>query len=114
MKITSLVLLCGIAALALLTSCSKPAGPPPAAATSEDSTDRPAPQAPVAVPAKPQKSQAEQAATLLNFIDARPECQQFRAPLEQASAAPAGATVELNMGEIMDQAYKAGCQRGPG
>jgi hypothetical protein len=34
--------------------------------------------------------------------------------LEQASTAPAGATVELNMGEIMDQAYKAGCQRGPG
>jgi TolA-binding protein len=114
MKITSRVLLSGIAALVLLTGCSKPAAPEPAAATSEDSTDRPAPQAPVAPPAKPQKSHAEQAATLLQYIDARPECQQFRAPLEQASATPTGATVELNMGEIMDQAYKAGCQKGPG
>jgi hypothetical protein len=113
MKITSLVLLSGIAALALVTGCSKPAAPPPAAATSDDSLDRPAPQVPVTLPAKPQKSQAEQAATLLQFIDTRPECQPFRAPLEQASAAPAGATVELNMGEIMDQAYKAGCQKGP-
>jgi hypothetical protein len=115
MKITSLVLLSGIAALALLAGCSKRAAPEPAAATDEDRVERAAaPQAPVAPPAKPQKSPAEQAATLLKFIDDRPECQQFRAPLEQASAAPAGATVELNMGEIMDQAYKAGCQRGPG
>jgi hypothetical protein len=116
MKITSLVLLSGIAALALLTGCSKPAAPPPAAATSadsEDSLDRPAPQARLTLPAKPQKTQAEQAATLLQFIDTRPECQPFRAPLEQASAAPAGATVELNAGEIMDQAFKAGCQKGP-
>ncbi len=114
MKITSLVLLSGIAALALLAGCSKPAVPEPAAATNEDRMERAAPQAPVAPPAKPQKTPAEQAATLLQFIEDRPECQQFRAPLEQASAAPAGATVELNMGEIMDQAYKAGCQRGPG
>jgi hypothetical protein len=114
MKITSLVLLSGIAALALLAGCSKPAAPGPAAATDEDRVERAAAPAPVAPPAKPQKSPAEQAATLLKFIDDRPECQQFRAPLEQASAAPAGATVELNMGEIMDQAYKAGCQRGPG
>jgi len=114
MKITSLVLLSGVAALALLTGCSKPAAPPPAATTSEVGTDRAAPPAPATPPAKPQKSSAEQAATLLQFIDSRPECQQFRAPLEQASAAPAGATVELNMGEIMDQAFKAGCQKGPG
>ncbi len=113
MKITSLVLLSGIAALALLAGCSKPAVPEPAAATNEDSMERAAPQEP-ALPAKPQKTPAEQAATLLQFIDDRPECQQFRAPLEQASAAPAGTTVELNMGEIMDQAYKAGCQKGPG
>jgi hypothetical protein len=113
MKITSLVLLSGIAALALLTGCAKPAAPEPAAATNEDRAARP-PQAPDALPAKPQASNAEQAATLLQFIDARPECQPFRAPLEQASAAPVGATVDLNMGEIMDQAYKAGCQKGPG
>lgn len=114
MKITSLVLLSGITALTLLTGCSKPAAPPSAAATSEDRIDSAAPTEPVALPAKPQKTPAEQAASLLKFIEDRPECQQFRAPLEQASAAPAGATVELNMGEIMDQAYKAGCQRGPG
>jgi len=113
MKITSLVLLSGIAALALLAGCSKPAAPTPAATTTEDIAGRAAPQEP-ALPAKPQKSRAEQAATLLKFIDTRPECQQFRAPLEQASAAPAGETVELNMGELMDQAYKAGCQKGPG
>jgi len=113
MKITSLVLLSGIAALALLTGCAKPAAPEPAATTSEDSAARP-PQTPDTLPAKPQASNAEQAATLLQFIDARPECQPFRAQLEQASAAPVGATVDLNMGEIMDQAYKAGCQKGPG
>jgi hypothetical protein len=117
MKITSLVLLSGIAALALLTGCAKPAAPEPAATTSEDSAARP-PQAPDTLPdtlpAKPQASNAEQAATLLQFIDARAECQPFRAQLEQASAAPVGATVDLNMGEIMDQAYKAGCQKGPG
>jgi hypothetical protein len=114
MKITSLVLLSGIAALALLAGCSKPAVPGPAAATDDDRVERAAPPAPVALPPEPQKSSAEQAATLLQFIDARPECQQFRAPLEQASAAPAGQAVELNMAEIMDQAYKAGCQKGPG
>ncbi len=108
MKITSLVLLSGIAALALLTGCAKPA-----VTTSEVSAARP-PQAPDALPAKPPASNAEQAATLLQFIETRPECQPFRALLEQASAAPAGATVDLNMGEIMDQAYKAGCQKGPG
>jgi hypothetical protein len=113
MKITSTVLLSGIAALALLSGCSKPAAPEPAATRTEDGDIR-TPKETIQAPPKPQKSPAEQAATLLNFIDTRPECQQFRAPLEQASAAPAGQAVELNMGEIMDQAYKAGCQRGPG
>ena len=114
MKITSCVLLTGIAGLALLTGCSKPAEPPPVADTTEASTTEPPPPAALTPPAKPQKSTAEQAATLLEFIDSRPECQPFRAPLEQASASPQGAPVELNMGEIMDQAYKAGCQKGPG
>jgi hypothetical protein len=114
MKITSLCLLTGIAALALLTGCAKPAVPPPAATSNADSTNGAAPQAQAALPAKPQKSVAEQAATLLEYIDSRPECQPFRAPLEQASASPQGAPVELNMAEIMDQAYKAGCQKGPG
>jgi hypothetical protein len=115
MKITSPVLLSGIAALVLLSGCSKPAapGPEPAATRTEDGEIR-KPQQNVQPPAAPQKSPAEQAATLLQFIDDRPECQAFRAPLEQASAAPAGQAVELNMGEIMDQAYKAGCQKGPG
>jgi hypothetical protein len=106
MKITSLVLLNGIAALAMLTGCSKPAEPPPAATTTEDSADRSA--------APPPPSYSEKAATLLKFIDARPECQPFRAPLEQASAAPARATEELNMVEILEQAHKAGCQKDPG
>ncbi len=114
MKIMSLILLSGIAALSILTGCSKPAAPPPAATTSESSKSVTAPERSVAAPAKPQKSSAEQAATLLKFIDTRPECQQFRAPLEQASASPQAATAELNMAEIMDQAYKAGCQTGPG
>lgn len=114
MKITSLVLLTGIAAVALLTGCSKPAAPPPAATTNEDSTNGAAPREQVRLPAKPQKSTAEQAATLLQLIDSRPECQPFRAPLEQVSASPQGAPVELNMAEIMDQAYKAGCQKDPG
>ena len=112
MKVTSLVLLSGIAALALLTGCSKPAAPAPEATTSGDTAVERAPVTPPPmVPAKPQQSNAEQAATLLQFIDNRPECQQFRAPLEQAGASPAGQTPELNMGEIMDQAFKAGCQK---
>jgi uncharacterized lipoprotein len=45
MKITSLVLLSGIAALALLAGCSKPSVPEPAAATDEDSMERAAGQA---------------------------------------------------------------------
>lgn len=113
MKITCKVLLSGIAALVLVSGCSKPAAPEPAATRTEDGEIR-KPQQNVQPPAEPQKSPAEQAATLLQFIDDRPECQAFRAPLEQASAAPAGQAVELNMGEIMDQAYKAGCQKGPG
>jgi hypothetical protein len=88
MKITSLCLLTGIAALALLTGCAKPAVPPPAATSNADSSNGAAPQAQAALPAKPQKSVAEQAATLLEYIDSRPECQPFRAPLEQASASP--------------------------
>jgi hypothetical protein len=114
MKNTSLVLLGGIAVLVLLGGCSKPAAPGTAASTEDESLSRSEPQAAAELPAPPQKSQAEQAATLLQFIETRPECQQFRAPLEQASAAPAGQSVELNMGEIMDQAYKAGCQKDPG
>jgi hypothetical protein len=112
MKITSLVLLSALAALVLLTGCSKPATPEPAPTRTEDGDVR-KPQETAELPAKPQKSPAEQAATLLQFIDSRPECQSFRAPLEQAIAAPAGQAVDLNMGEIMDQAYKAGCQKGP-
>jgi len=110
MKVTSLVLLNGIAALALLAGCSKPAAPAPEATTSTDSA-APATPAPVALPAKSQKSQRAEA--LLQFIDTRPECQQFRATLEQASAAPADQTVDLDLLALLDQAHKAGCQKNP-
>jgi hypothetical protein len=72
-----------------------------------------APEAGTRVPAldSDPRTAAEQAAALLRFIDTRPECERFRAPLAQAAQAPAGQNIELDMGRLMDDAYQAGCQK---
>ncbi len=63
---------------------------------------------------RPAATPAEQAATLLRYLEDRPDCQAFRAPLEQARQAPPGTPVTFDMAQIMDEAYKAGCQKPSG
>lgn len=107
-----------LALAATLAGCSKrepeaaaPAATAPAASpAAEESMAVPRDESTKLPPAE-QKTSAEQAQTLLQFIEDKPECQSFRAQLEQAAQAPAGQTVTLDMGQLMDEAFKAGCQK---
>lgn len=107
-----------LALAATLSGCSKqepdaaaPATTAPAASpAAEESMAVPRDESTKLPPAE-QKTSAEQAQTLLQFIEDKPECQSFRAQLEQAAQAPAGQAVALDMGQLMDEAFKAGCQK---
>lgn len=107
-----------LALTAALAGCSRqePEAAPPAttapaaSAAGEDSMAVPRDESMKLAPAE-EKSSAEQAQTLLQFIEDKPECQPFRAQLEQAAQAPAGQAVALDMGQLMDDAFKAGCQK---
>jgi hypothetical protein len=106
MNKTPLVLMIGVAALALL-GCSKQPAPAPAApaAVADDEMESQA-QAPAAQ--KPKETVAEKATKMLGYIQDKPECQQFRAALEQARDA-GDETVSVE--KIMGDAYKAGCSK---
>ena len=103
-----------------LAGCSKNEPVEPAA--NSPAAEQPASEAAPAVargdevklPPPEQKSTAEQAQILRQFIVESPECQPFHAQLDQASlAAASGQPVTLDMGKLMDDAYKAGCQKKP-
>ena len=106
----------GLAMVAgLAAGCAKapaPAGDPnvnPATAQEEDITNKNVPE-PVALP--PPADPAQQAGILAALIDSRPECAEFRAPLEAASkAAPGAPEAGIDMTDIMRRAQAAGCQR---
>jgi hypothetical protein len=62
----------------------------------------------------PRQSVAEQAQTLRQFILDTPACEPFHAQLNQASLlSESGQPVSLDMGQLMDDVYKAGCQKSP-
>lgn len=107
--------LIGLAAVFWLAACAKtpaPAGDPnvdPATAQEEEFTNKNVPE-PVVL--APPEDAAKQAGILAQLIDTRPECAQFRAPLEAASkAAPGAPEAKVDMTEIMRQAQAAKCAR---
>lgn len=107
--------LIGLAMVLGLAACAKspaPAGDPnvnPATAQEEEFTSKNVPEP--AAPAQPEDA-AKQAGILAQLIDTRPECAQFRAPLEAASkAAPGAPEAKIDMTDIMRQAQAANCAR---
>jgi len=107
--------LIGLTLVVVLAACPKapaPAGAPhltPAPPQEEEFTNSNVPE-PVA-PA-PAEDAAKQAGILAQLIDTRPECAQFRAPLEAASkAAPGAPEAKIDMTDIMRQAQAAHCAR---
>ena len=110
LRLIGLALVVGLAA-----GCSKtpaPAGDPnvnPATAQEEDFTSKNVPE-PVAPPAP--ADPAQQAGILAALIDTRPECAEFRGPLEAAStAAPGSPAAQIDMTDIMRRAQAANCAR---
>jgi hypothetical protein len=104
------ILLPGLLALAMLTACSKQAPTPPVA-----DDDEVEPVAKVkAPPPLPSMSRADFAAGLLVLIDTAPQCQPFRAQLEQAGSAstdPLSPEDRNGMNKIVADAHAAGCSR---
>jgi hypothetical protein len=107
--------LIGLAAVFGLAACAKapaPAADPavdPATAQEEEFTNKNVPE-PVTL--APSEDAATQAGILAQLIDTRPECAQFRAPLEAASKAALGSPeAKIDMTEIMRQAQLANCAR---
>ena len=64
--------------------------------------------------AAPQQSLSEQASTLANYLDTRPDCDQFRSQLQQAgTVAPGATTPATDLTAIMERAKEAGCFKHP-
>lgn len=110
LHLIGLALVCGLAA-----GCAKtpaPAGDPnvnAATAQDEDISGRNVPEP--AVPTAP-ADPAKQAGILAALIDTRPECAEFRGPLEAASkAAPGTPAAQIDMTDIMRRAQAAHCAR---
>jgi hypothetical protein len=110
LRLLGLALLLGLAA-----ACGKapaPAGDPdvnPATAQEEEFTSQNVPE--TVVPPPP-ADPAQQAGILAALIDTRPECAEFRGPLEAAStAAPGSTAAQIDMTDIMRRAQAANCAR---
>jgi hypothetical protein len=108
---TQRIALAGVMALAVLTACSKPAATPPV-------EEQPAATAAVTEPevAKPSMGPADYPAQLLPFIDAAPQCQEFRTQLEAAGQVQSSEPLPVDMNEvnaIVAKAAEAGCYRKP-
>ena len=103
---TKRLALVGVMTLAMLAACSKQAPPPPPA---DDEAEPPAREA--TPPPPPQMSRDDMTKGLLELIDAAPQCQQFRAQLEEGSKAPPEQVSTDDLNRIVAQAYAAGCGR---
>jgi hypothetical protein len=97
-------------AVVMLAGCSEPAQSPPSAGAV----------APLAAPepqaTTPSPMPADYPAKLLRSIDTAPQCQPFRAQIEEAGKAASEGTqpVDMNqLNEIAAKAYQAGCYRRP-
>jgi hypothetical protein len=103
--------LIGLVAVLVLSGCAKAPAPAadPGVAQEEEITLQ---NVPAAEPAPVAEDAAQQAGLLAGHIDPRPECAQFRQPLEAASkAAPGSPEAKVDMTGIMQQAQAANCTR---
>lgn len=112
---TQLKALLGVMVLAVLAACAKPTPPPQPA---DDDTDEAPSAAPAPAPAreatKPEDP-AKLAAGLLQLIDTAPQCEPFRARLEDAGRATPDAAPSMDaMNKVVSEAYDAGCGRKSG
>lgn len=103
--------LAGVLAVAVLAACSKPA---PAPAVADDEEEAAAVAAPQPEPPKPSMGPVDYPARLLPLIDERPECQPFRAELEEAGKVQSADPLPIDMNQvnaIVARAHEAGCSR---
>ena len=103
----------GVLALVMLAACSKPAPAPSVEDTNKDVAPAAAPQ-----PETPQPSMgpADYPTKLLSMIDTAPQCQPFRAELEEAARVQSSDPLPVDMNkvnEIVARAHAAGCGRKP-
>ncbi len=103
----------GVLALAMLAACSKPAPAP-----SVEEQDKEVAAAVVPPPEPPQTSMgpADYPTKLLPMIDTAPQCQPFRAELEEAARVQSSDPLPVDMNkvnEIVARAHAAGCGRKP-
>lgn len=102
--------LAGVMALVVLAACSRQA-PAPAA---DDEADASAAVAPQPEPPRPSMGPADYPARLLPLVDERPECQPFRAELEEAGKVQSDDPLPVDMNQvnaIVARAHDAGCTR---
>ena len=101
-RVTALV---GITVLAVMAGCAKKEAPAPQPQDEDDVATSTQPE-PAAAQPEATIDRSKAAASMMNFIDPSPQCQQFRDELEAKGKIP-GPVDELN--EIFVQASKAGC-----
>jgi len=97
-----------VLAMVSLGACTKQA--PPAQSADDDEA------APVAAGSEAPPvvvDRSEKAAGLLQLIDAAPQCQPFRAQLEEAGRTPADQPLPVDMNQVVASAHDAGCTRKP-
>ena len=100
-------------ALATLAACSKPA---PAPSVEDDEEEATAAVAPQPEATGPSMGPADYPAQLLPFIDTTPQCQPFRAQLEEAGKVQSDDPLPVDMNAvnaIVAKAAEAGCYRKP-
>lgn len=110
---TKRLALAGAVALAMLAACSKPA---PAPAVEDDEDADVAAVAPQPETPQPSMGPADYPAKLLPFIDTAPQCQPFRAQLEEAGKVQSNDPLPVDMNAvnaIVAKAAEAGCYRKP-
>ena len=96
-----------VTALAMLAACSKPTPP-------QESADGKAAVASATGPATaPAIDRARMAEGMLSLIDTGPQCQAFRAELEQAGKSVAGPADANDLSQIVVKAHQAGCSTTP-
>jgi len=108
---TKRLALAGVMALAMLAACSKPA---PAPSLADDEEETAAAVAPPPEPPKPSMGPADYPTKLLPLIDTAPQCQPFRAQLEEAAKVQSDDPLPVDMNavnEIVAKAHEAGCTR---
>jgi hypothetical protein len=112
---TQLKALLGVTVLAVLAACAKPVPPPQPADDDTDEVSSAAPAPALAREATKPEDPAKLAASLLQLIDTAPQCEPFRARLEEAGRATPDAAPSMDaMNKVVSAAYDAGCGRKSG